>query len=730
MKWFGFFLSITLAVAANAVELKPGAQDMKLDAGSFGEFPLSYPKLFNAAHKDAHKLVEVKLAGRTATALYDGGAQVACSLEGGAVTLKFSNVPDDVKFFELDMLIDINFSKGGSWKCGEKTGEFPRSKPANPHLFQGNCTTFQLNNAQGQTLGLRIPDYSYEQVTDNREWNWPIFAYRFTSPFDPYNLTRKIIISDAAGGPAQPVEVQLKAKNIAVKAGSLGTFELDYPELLGGNKPLKPIEVKTAGATATLRYDGGAEVTCAVSGGELKLKFANVPEALKNFAMSMHIDMAFSKGGHWKVGAATGEFPREKPPKPHIGQQDNATVFELTDAQGLGMKVSLPEYTFQQLTDFREWGWGIFNLKAIMPVREEQTISFRSLSASAQVKKLVDEFGQSTLEDWPDKLKSRDELKADIENEKAYYVSLTPPAFDRFGGLPGSGAKLSLKKTGFFHVEQHEKKSWLVDPDGNAFFHLGVCSFGPGEDYTYVKGREQIYTWLPELQGEFNTAFRLANSENFSFQLANQIRKFGQPYEHDAYAARMIERVKRWGFNSIGAFSQIPKEAHRVANFPYVASLPLGEWDGLPRVPGVFESFDPFDEKTRARVEENIAKHIPARADDPLCIGYFIINEPRFDEIPKSIPALNGKHACKRRLVQLLTEKYKFISAFNAAWDAEAPSFEALADAGLSVKTAAAQSDMKRSASTTPTTCCSARATSRRRSTTSSSAASPENIAT
>ena len=695
MKWFGMMLAVALATAAGAVELKPGAQDMKLDAGSFGEFPLSYPKLCNAAHKDAHKLVEVKLTGRTATALYDGGAQVTCSLAGGAVVLKFANLPDDVKFFEMDMLIDINFSKGGSWKCGEKSGEFPRAKPATPHLFQGNCTTFQLRNAQGQTLALRVPDYAYEQVTDSREWNWPIFNYRFTAPLDPYNLTRKIVISDTAGGPAQPVELQLKAKNIAVQAGSLGTFELDYPELLGGDKPLKPIEVKQAGATAMLRYDGGAEVTCTVSGGDLKVKFASVPEALKNFAMSMHIDMAFSKGGHWKVGAATGEFPREKPPKPHIGQQDNATVFELTDAQGLGMKLGLPEYTFQQLTDFREWGWGIFNLKAIMPVREEQTISFRSLAASAQAKKLVDEFGQSTLEDWPDKLKSLADLKADAESEKTYYASLTPPALDRFGGLPGSGAKLGLKKSGFFHIEQHEKKTWLVDPDGNAFFHLGVCSFGPGEDYTYVKGREQIYTWLPELQGEFNTAFRLGSSENFSFQLANQIRKFGQPYEHDAYAARMIERVKHWGFNSIGAFSQTPKEAHRAANFPYVSSLPLGEWEGLPRVPGVFESFDPFDEKTRARVEENIAKHVPAHADDPLLIGYFIINEPRFDEIAKSVPALNGKHACKRRLVQLLTEKYKFISAFNAAWDADAPSFDALANTGLSVKTAAAQSDMK-----------------------------------
>jgi hypothetical protein len=697
MKRFGILLAAVCAVTtASAVELKPGAQDMKLDAGSFGEFPLSYPTLFNEAHKPVHKLVEVKVAGRKATALYEGGAQVVVSFEGGAITLKFANVPDDVKFYEMNLLIDINFSKGGAWKCGDKSGAFPREKPANPHLFQGNCSTFQLSNAQGQTLALRVPDYAYEQVTDNREWGWGIFAFRCTAPYDRYNPTRKIVVSDAASAAVKTVELKLKAKDIALSAGSLGSFELSYPELLGGQTPRKPIEVKTAGATATLRYDGGAEVTCTVAGGDLKLKFASLPADVKSFAMDMHIDIAFSKGGRWKVGTTAGEFPREKPPKPHIAQQEHATEFELRDAQGLGLNARLPQYTFQQLTDCREWGWSIFNWKFFAQIGAERTISFRGEAAAAQAKKLVDEFGQSTLDDWPDKLKSLAELKADAEGEKAYYAGLTPPAFDRFGGLPGSGAKLGLKKTGFFHVEQQGGKSWLVDPDGNAFFHLGICSFGPGEDYTYVKGREQIYAWLPDLQGEFNTAFRPeTGSENFSFQLANQIRKFGQPYDHEAYAARMIGRVKRWGFNSIGAFSRIPQEAHRAANFPYVASLPLGQWEGLPRVPGVFESWDPFDEKTRARVEENIAKNIPARANDPLCIGYFIVNEPRFDEIPKNVSALNGKHACKRRLVQMLTEKYKTIEAFNTAWEAQAKSFEELANAGLAVKTAAAHADLK-----------------------------------
>lgn len=698
MKWFGIFLSVALAASVNAAELKMTPQEITVDAGSLGSFALSYPTLLNVSNQPVYKPIEVKVDGRTATVSYGGGGQIAVSCAGGELVLKLANLPAEVTHFEMEMLIDIAFSKGGSWKCGDKAGAFPRVKPDNPHLFQGNCTAFQLANAQGQTLALRVPEYAYEQVTDNREWNWPIFSYKFIVPFDQYHLEHKLVFSEAAAASAQAVELKLQAKDIAVSAGSLGTFDLGYPELLvGDQKPaLKFIEAKVAGPTAVLRYDGGGEITCTVAGGDLKLGFAHLPAEVKNFSMEMHLDIAFSKGGHWKVGTATGEFPREKPAKPHLAQQENATDFQLTDAQGLGLSVHVPEYTFQQLSDLREWNWATFDWKFFAPIGEEQTISFRSAGGAAQAKPLVDELGQSTLDDWPDKVKSLAELKADAENEKAYYAGLTPPAFDRFGGLPGSGAKLSLKRTGFFHVEQKGGKSWLVDPDGNAFFHLGICGFSPSDDYTYVKGREQSYTWLPKYQGEYNTAFRPEDhGDVFSFHLANLIRKFGQPYDHEAYVARMLERCRKWGFNSIGAFSQIPKEAHRAANFPYVTHLPLGEWEGLPRVPGVFESFDPFDEKTRARVEQNIAQQVPARANDPLCIGYFIVNEPRFDEIPKAVPALDGQHACKRRLVQMLAEKYKSPGAFNAAWDAEAQSFDALANAGLAVKTAAAHADMK-----------------------------------
>ena len=55
-------------------------------------------------------------------------------------------------------------------------------------------------------------------------------------------------------------------------------------------------------------------------------------------------------------------------------------------------------------------------------------------------------------------------------------------------------------------------------------------------------------------------------------------------------------------------------------------------------------------------------------------------NEPKM-VLFENVPALNGKHACKRKLVAMLAEKYKTIEAYNAAWDVKAKSFDELNDA-------------------------------------------------
>ncbi|MBM3887801.1 MAG: agarase, partial [Verrucomicrobia bacterium] len=292
-----------------------------------------------------------------------------------------------------------------------------------------------------------------------------------------------------------------------------------------------------------------------------------------------------------------------------------------------------------------------------------------------------------------------EDLKQDVQDEAAWLASLQPPTFDAYGGLPGSKEKLGLKQTGFFHVEKKDGRWILVDPDGNAFFHLGVCAFGPSDDYTYFAGREHIYEWLPARDGEFKTTFHPQaywSPNVLSFHLVNIIRKFGQPYDPAAYTARMIERVRKWGFNSAGAFGAGDDGARRRADFPHVAHLPLATWEGFPDVPGTHGIFDPFSTKLRERCDKLFAEKLSPQAGDPLIIGYFLANEPLWEEIPGAVAALDASHPCKRRLAQMLEEKYKTIEEFNRAWETSLPSFAEVAARGLPVKNAAAKEDMRK----------------------------------
>ena len=484
----------------------------------------------------------------------------------------------------------------------------------------------------------------------------------------------------------------------------MGKFTLNYPILIGErwDQGRKPIERSVSGNTAVIKFDAGARIDVALqpSTGVLTLTPAHIPGDVRKIRLDMLIDFGFANGGSWKAGdGPETAFPAEKPTKPHL-LQATADSFALRDFEGARLRLAVPPLSFQQLTDNREWGWKVFAWQCSASYHAgasplQVKITFSPPTVPAQP--LVDRFGQSTRIDFPAKVKSEDELKKDVQVDAEYYANLHPPTRDTYGGLPDSREKLSLKATGFFHVEK--KGEWiLVDPAGNAFFHLGVCGFNPSDDYTYFKGREQIYEWLPAHDGEFESAFHpnsYWNPNVFSFHLVNTIRKYGRPYEPAAYTTRMIERVRKWGFNSAGAFGAGDEGARRQARFPYVASLPLSVWEGFPEVPGAQGAFDPFDEKLRARCDQNFAERIAPHANDPLLIGYFLNNEPLYENLPGAIAALNSQHPCKRRLAQMLEEKYKTLAAFNRAWETAFASFAEVAERGLPVKTDAAKADMQ-----------------------------------
>ncbi len=515
-------------------------------------------------------------------------------------------------------------------------------------------------------------------------------------------LTAIFAALTAAPAVAAEAAIHFSAEGIEMDAGSLGKFTLEFPALLdSAQKPLRKLVEKTTAATsATLQYEGGVKLTLTTGeGGTVRLTFSEAPPEVKYVQWDMHIPISYNQGGKWTAGDKAGDFPKEKPHTPHLFQ-GNAETLRITNFEGKSLSIRMPQYSFLQLSDNREWNWAIFHFKTVTPFspdRKDLALTITTQSAGTKAAPLVDALGQSAREDWPGKVKNVEALKADVEAERAYYSSLQPPPVGRYGGLPGSKDSLGLKATGFFHLEKKGVRWLLVDPAGEAFFHLGLCSANPNEDYTFIKGREAAYEWLPPREGEFASAWKAdSGGTAVSFQLANMIRKYGEPYDSERYTARMIERMRKWGFNSIGAFSSGGDNARKAAHFPGVAHLPLDEWVGIARIPGIGQVWDPFDEQTRTRIEENFSKSLPPRADDPLIIGYFIANEPIYENIQHVVPTLKATaHACKRRFVEGLEQKYKTPAAFNAAWTLHVKAFDDLREMVVPVESPAAKADVQ-----------------------------------
>jgi len=140
-------------------------------------------------------------------------------------------------------------------------------------------------------------------------------------------------------------------------------------------------------------------------------------------------------------------------------------------------------------------------------------------------KVLVDRFGQKTGTDFAAKVTTEDALREDVERDRAYYATLKPAATDAYGGLPGSGAKFGLAKTGYFHLGKAGNAQVLVTPEGNAFFQLGMCGVSSIDDYTLVRGRESIYEALPAFNDpKLRTAYRDNDSGTLSIL-------FGTPFD-------------------------------------------------------------------------------------------------------------------------------------------------------------------------------------------------------
>ncbi len=509
-------------------------------------------------------------------------------------------------------------------------------------------------------------------------------------------LAFSTLIAAASAFAADSPKIAFSPEGAGIECG--WSLVLDCPKLVFESDGKK----ESASAFAKdgkleLSYPCGAKIVASnEESGKILYSFETMPETVKKLEFSMILAPTLVNGATWTFdNAEPGKFPPPSKEKPIFARGSAKSVLFSFPGQG-SLRLSFERPCYQQLQDNRMWSWPVDAWMALADIYPSMSSVSIGVSASKplDVKPLVDKFGQSVKAEFPGKINDEAELKADVKADEAYYASFKPPELDRFGGLPGSRERFGLKKTGFFHLEKvklAEGKSVdsLVDPDGNIFFQLAVCPLQPGDACTYIKGREGVYEWLPSYSGEYQSAF-FQGKDNFSFYISNVIRKYGEPFDYEKWSARMMGRLRAFGFNSIGAFGG-QSAATAAMNVPFTPGLPLQHYKVKHLLEGFF---DPFDSEIRAKVSSIVSETAAKDAENPLIIGYFLENEQQFSDIPKLVPAIRGNVPAKLALVKMLEAKYKTSSAFSAAWGVPIASFDELSGISLMASNPASAKDL------------------------------------
>ncbi len=508
----------------------------------------------------------------------------------------------------------------------------------------------------------------------------------------------------------QDFKLMASEKGVVIEAGSAGLFTWPVPKLRMSETDYQGEEAtirREGNDTVVASYPGGMEVRMTVGKADhiIRHTISNPPPSAWGLQFQMQIPIQFRNGGQFAFDRGDFcSFP-EKPEKQIVGEA-TAGDFRAVNPSGVGFSIIAP-VKYQQVQDNRVFNWSVFMYFYNYTLAgKERTfeVSFQPYQTPQAASQdgartfLVDRFGQSARKEYPAKVGSEDELKADIGKEKAWLEDLPQgPKLDSYGGLAGSGEIYGLEKTGFFHAAKADGRWIFVTPEGNAFFQLGVCTIAPLDDYTLVRGRESTFEWIPGPDDVFATAWRGDDPGALSFYLVNWIRKHGRPFDQNAWSAQAVERLRKWGFNSGGAWTQ-PTRAMDESCFPYALMLPIEFIPGLPKMQGIERLFDPFAPEALRLIEASFARHLPGQAQNPGIIGYFMGNEQLFENVPKVVPGQDRTSPSKLRLVAMLKDEYQGdITRFNKAWKPEPPlaSFEEMTDAKLFVTTEAAVADMK-----------------------------------
>jgi hypothetical protein len=269
----------------------------------------------------------------------------------------------------------------------------------------------------------------------------------------------------------------------------------------------------------------------------------------------------------------------------------------------------------------------------------------------------VDIYGQSTLESWSNKIKNDlDFMRQKILEEKDLLKNPTAENLNKYGGLADGP---SFPSTGHFYVKKINSKWWFVDPDGKLFWSMGITSVN-NSSITLEPQLRKIFKNPKEL----NQKQGLKNNQ-WNPRLLNIEKKYGSSWQTD-YPKILHERIKSWGFNTLGNWTT--KDYYGLRKTPYTLAVHYkskklsAEHKALP---------DVFDTSFHEGLKSKILQ-FNEEAQDPWCIGFFIDNELDFGNqaIQTGIKVLQAQKSSStyNEAIRKLKDKYPTLNNLNQSW--------------------------------------------------------------
>lgn len=298
----------------------------------------------------------------------------------------------------------------------------------------------------------------------------------------------------------------------------------------------------------------------------------------------------------------------------------------------------------------------------------------------------LDEFGQNSKGTWAGKVSSIEELRQ-FDKREVSDISCLPTGSERDQFMAWNAQPAAKRKaTGFFRTEEIDGRWWLIAPNGNLFYSTGLDCVGLGLSARLDQSTRKHYTWLPEVQGEFSSAI---GQGTVNFYRCNLIRKWGNEGLEKRFVERTLERMKSWGFTSLGNWSDERLQA--AGKIPYTSMGPPTWSLKVPYIAG--DICDVFDGNFKSEAHR-VAQSLKRSKDDAWLIGYFLDNELPWYSLVPSLQELKPDAPARRVWLGMLKEKYKDIHSLNQAWHAHARSFETLECPYDDAANAVAKSDM------------------------------------